>query len=728
VRVKAAEAHLFWPLVLLAFVAMAVAAISGLTLIAEFDEASVVREQMVVANGLRGKVGEVAHLTVTELDWDEAVRNLDNRFDPSWALHNIGEYFWQNDRFAASFILRPDGMPEFAALRGEIAPPGAYTAYAPEAAPLIATLRDAEARRGALAGKSAKALSEAPPILASTLARIGDSICILTATLVQPDFGTALPKGSRAPVVINAMAIDADFLHSLAARFLLQDLELHPGPFHAEPAAAGIALSTSRGESVAKLVWAPERPGSALLKKNGLPMLGVLSLLAAGILLLYRRAKGIAGKLVTSEARAAHLAYHDALTGLPNRILFHDRLSHALSRMRRAHDVLAVYCIDLDRFKLINDTFGHHVGDELIKRVGRMMQAQCRTSDTIARMSGDEFAIIQSDASVAAAAMLAGRLTELLREPIELDVGRVFIGCTIGIAIVSDPGPQPADILRQADMALYRAKEHAKGTFCFFEPEMDSAIKTRRALEADLRTALAEGGLYLAYQPQINERTGITGVEALLRWTHPERGELSPAFFVGIAEECGLIIDLGMFALRRAFEDSKRWKHLKVAINISPKQLRMKDFAAKVVDLAREVGVEPRQFELEITEGFLLDDDPETHLVLNRLREAGFDLALDDFGTGYSSLSYLHRYPINRIKIDRSFVANLGNAEEAEEFITAIVRLARALKLSVIAEGVETPSQHSCLSEAGCPDMQGYLFGRPVCADEIDRLAARALT
>jgi diguanylate cyclase (GGDEF)-like protein len=727
VRVKAAEAHLFWPLVLLAFVAMVVAAASGLTLIAQFDEAAVAREQIVVANGLRGKVGEVAHLTVTELDWDDAVRNLDNRFDPTWALHNIGEYFWQNDRFAASFILRPDGVPAFATWRGEAAPPDAYAPYAAEAAPLIATLRAAEARRGALAGKSARELSEAPPILASTLATVGGSTCILTATLVQPDFGTALPKGSRAPIVINAMVIDADFLRALAARFLLQNLQLHAGTFHAEPAAAGITLANSRGEPVATLSWAPERPGSALLKKNGLPMLGILSLLAAGILLLYRRAEGIAGKLVTSEARATHLAYHDALTGLPNRVLFNDRLSHALSRMRRANDVLAVYCIDLDRFKLINDTFGHHVGDELIKRVGRMMQAQCRTSDTVARMSGDEFAIIQSDASVAAAAMLAGRLTELLREPIELDVGRVFIGCTIGIAIVSDPGPQPADILRQADMALYRAKEQAKGSYCFFEPEMDSAIKTRRALEADLRTALAEGGLYLAYQPQVNDRTGITGVEALLRWRHPERGELSPAFFVGIAEECGLIIDLGMFALRRAFEDSKRWKHLKVAINISPKQLRMKDFAAKVVALAQEVGVEPRQFELEITEGFLLDDDPETHVVLNRLREAGFDLALDDFGTGYSSLSYLHRYPINRIKIDRSFVANLGMAEEAEEFITAIVRLARALKLSVIAEGVETPSQHSCLSEAGCPDMQGYLFGKPVSADDIDRLAAKAI-
>jgi diguanylate cyclase (GGDEF)-like protein len=725
VRIRTAEANLFWPLVLVAFIAMAAAGASGLGLVASFDHAAAEREQMVVDNGLRGRMSEVAHLSISEVVWDDAVRYLDNGFDLAWAQQNIGTYFWQNDHFEYSFILRPDNTPIFAALAGEDTPVSRYAPFAADTAKLLATLRAAEARRGPMVVRTTKSTDMTPPILSSTLANIAGKIYILSATLVEPDFGTAAPAGPRAPIVVTAMRIDDSFIQALAQRFLLTRLRLLTGSAAGDPAAAHIYLRNSAGAPVAMLEWAPERPGRALLQRIGVPMLTVMLALSSGILLLSRRAKRIADQLVTSEARATHMAYYDSLTGLPNRVLFADRLSHALNRMRRTNEVLAVYCLDLDRFKLVNDTFGHHAGDALIKAVGRIMQAQFRASDTVARMSGDEFAIIQSEASVSAAAALAGRLTEMLRAPIELeDVGTVFIGCSVGITIVSDPSLQPAEILRQADMALYRTKETSKGNYCFFEEEMDSAIKTRRALEADLRSALTNGSLHMAYQPQINERTGITGVEALLRWRHPVKGDLSPAFFISIAEECGLIIDLGMFALRRAFEDSKRWKHLKVGINISPKQLRMKDFAQRVLALAKDVGVEPSQFELEITEGYLLADDPETLLVLNRLRDEGFELALDDFGTGYSSLSYLQRYPINRIKIDRSFIANLGVADEADEFITAIVRLARALKLSVIAEGVETTSQHSRLSEAGCSDMQGYLFGKPVSADDIDKLAA----
>jgi diguanylate cyclase (GGDEF)-like protein len=728
VRVNTAEANLFWPLVLIAFIAMAAAGASGLALVAGFDRAASGREQMVVDNGLRGRMSEVAHLSITEVVWDDAVRYLDNSFDAAWAQQNIGTYFWQNDHFEYSFILRPDNTPVFAAKYGEATKILSFGPFAGDAAPVLAAIRAAEARRGPLLVRASKSADITPPILGTTLANIDGALYILSATLVEPDFGTAAPRGPRAPIVVTAMRIDDSFIQALAQRFLLTRLRLLTGTASTDPAAAHTYLRNTAGAQVAMLEWAPQRPGRALLKRICLPVLTVMLALSGGILLLYRRAKRIAEKLVTSEARAAHMAYYDSLTGLPNRVLFADRLTHALGRMRRTNEVLAVYCLDLDRFKMVNDTFGHHAGDALIKAAGRIMQAQCRASDTVARMSGDEFAIIQTEATVSAAAALAGRLTEVLRAPIELeDVGTVFIGCSVGITIVSDPSLPPAEILRQADMALYRTKETTKGQFCFFEQEMDSAIKTRRALEADLRAALTDGSLRMAYQPQFNEHTGLTGVEALLRWRHPERGELSPAFFVAIAEECGLIIDLGMFVLRRAFEDSKRWKNLKVAVNISPKQLRMKDFAQRVLALAKEIGVEPSRFELEITEGYLLADDPDTTGILNRLRDEGFELALDDFGTGYSSLSYLQRYPINRIKIDRSFVANLGIASQAEEFITAIVRLARALNLSVIAEGVETKSQHSRLTYAGCSDMQGYLFGRPVPAEEIDKLVAESL-
>ena len=254
---------------------------------------------------------------------------------------------------------------------------------------------------------------------------------------------------------------------------------------------------------------------------------------------------------------------------------------------------------------------------------------------------------------------------------------------------------------------------------------MDAAIKTRRAMEVDLREALANGELQMAYQPQVNSRGMVTAVEALVRWRHSKRGDVSPAFFVPIAEQCGLIADLGMFTLRRAFEDSRRWKKLKIAVNVSANQLRMKDFVINISALLNELEVDPCRFELEITEGVLLGDDPDTQETLRRLRQLGFAIALDDFGTGYSSLSYLKRYPIDKIKIDRSFITNLGVDGDAEAVVSAIVSLAHALKLSVIAEGVETTQQLRCLASAGCTDVQGFLFSKPVSADEIDRISVQ---
>jgi len=381
-----------------------------------------------------------------------------------------------------------------------------------------------------------------------------------------------------------------------------------------------------------------------------------------------------------------------------------------------------VLCIDLDRFKEVNDTYGHHVGDELIREAGRRMAAQCRSCDTFYRLSGDEFAIVQVQVEAKGAGALADRLVRTMAEPIQLGAGMIFAGCSIGITVIGTAGTEPEEAFRQADLALYRAKANGKGQFAFFESEMDAAIKTRRALEGDLRLALAAGELQMNYQPQVNQRDQMTGVEALIRWNHPERGQVSPAFFVPIAEECGLIGELGLFTLRRAFEDSRRWPGLKVAVNVSASQLRMKDFVPKVEALLKEMKVDPFNFELEITEGLLLGDDPATHETLRRLRGVGFQLALDDFGTGYSSLSYLQRYPINKIKIDRSFISNLGLDSEAGAVVGAIVKLAKALRLQVIAEGVETDIQRDELIAVGCADIQGYLFSRPVGAEDIDRL------
>jgi diguanylate cyclase (GGDEF)-like protein len=428
--------------------------------------------------------------------------------------------------------------------------------------------------------------------------------------------------------------------------------------------------------------------------------------------------------IAASEARIRHLAYHDALTGLPNRALLAERLAGVLDDVKRCGGHFSIHLIDLDKFKMVNDTFGHQAGDELLRHTAEELGVLCRDADTIARLGGDEFVVVHTRTTRAAAQALAERIVQRLAEPITLSVGQLYVGCSIGVAILEPTSLAPFDYLRQADLALYQAKEKGRGQFAFFEPEMDQAIAVRRSLQGDLRKALLTGQLELAYQPQVDSESRIVGIEALLRWNHPTRGVIPPGVFIPLAEECGAIVELGYFALRRAFEDSVRWPSLKVAINVSAHQLRMKDFYCRVESLVREKGIAPAQFELEITESLLLGDDRETHETLRKLSGLGFAIALDDFGTGYSSLSYLQRYPINKIKIDRSFVVNLGVDAEATAVISAIVTLAEALHLHIIAEGVETDVQRSELMAAGCSHVQGYLTGRPMSATAILGLLA----
>ena len=721
-RDKFAKADLiFWPVAIIAVLSVAMFLAAVLGLVRQFDVTSRQREQSIVANGISNRIAEVAHMVVPQVMWDDAVRHLDNHFDPSWAASNIGQFLGQTDNFEASFVLDASDHPIFAANRSGAAGSANYADYGAPAASIITQVRAAEARRGPLAPAHDGQILAAP-LQASTLARVQDHLVILTGTLVQPDFGTARLRGSRAPMVVSAMSIDGPFLEAFANRFLLTNVRL--GPPTLKPNEAHVALQDSQNRAIGVLDWTPQTPGSAMLRRLLAPILFVIALLGAIVVALYTRARRMARGLIASEARAAHLAYYDSLTGLPNRVLFHERLGLALDQMRRGGASVAVHCVDLDRFKEVNDSFGHQVGDELIKEAARRMAAQCRSTDMFCRLSGDEFAIVQSGATGANAAALAARLIETMSQPVELADGRLFVGCSIGVTLLGDGTIDPIEAFRQADLALYRAKDGGRGQYCFFEIEMDLAVKTRKALEADLREALRCGDLEMVYQPQVNGRNALTGVEALVRWRHPQRGYIAPSYFVPIAEECGLIAELGMFTLRRAFEDSRRWDNLRIAINISATQVRMKDFVTRLSDLIAETDVDPRRFELEITEGILLGDDPETHDTLKRLRNLGFTLALDDFGTGYSSLSYLQRYPITKIKIDRSFIANLGVDAEAEAVVGAIVKLARALNLNVIAEGVETDDQRERLAASGCSDIQGFLYSKPVPASEIQRLLA----
>jgi diguanylate cyclase (GGDEF)-like protein len=716
------RAGLLWPARLLGLASVALLIGVQIYLAYAADASAREREHGVVESGVTSFADEVARKSISIALWDEAVAHLDNRLDASWADTNVGRYLSETEGFEASLVISADGRVIHAAEKGESVPAEALNALEEVARPLVKATRAAEERRGPVAAILARDHAVREPIYARAFTRMNGQLYLVAAMLVQPDFGLARPKGPRAPVIVTAERIDDAFVRDMAARFRLAGPGLQAPDATLGPDQDRVSLDDAANDPVGALYWTPPAPGAAMLAKALPATILVLLVLGACAISLSRRAARAAQSLIASEARAAHLAYHDALTGLPNRTLLGERLAMEHEQCRRTGVGFAVHCIDLDRFKEVNDTFGHAAGDELIRAAAQVLATACRKGDVLARLGGDEFAIIQPRATPESAAALADRIVAKLAEPFDLSAGRAFVGCSVGVSVVRDPASDPQETLRQADLALYRAKDGGRSRYAFFEPEMDAAVRMRRALQADLRDALLNDELEMVYQPQVDGRGRMFGVEALVRWRHAERGPVPPALFVPLAEENGLIDTLGMFTLRRAFEDSAAWDGVRVAVNLSAAQLRMRDFTSRLADLVAETRIDPERFELEITEGLLLGDDAQTHEALRRIRAMGFRIALDDFGTGYSSLSYLQRYPIDKIKIDRSFITNLGVDSDAEAVVSAIVKLARALGLSVIAEGVETETQRARLNAAGCTEVQGFLFGKPTSAQAITAL------
>ena len=416
-----------------------------------------------------------------------------------------------------------------------------------------------------------------------------------------------------------------------------------------------------------------------------------------------------------AEARIRFMAHHDALTELPNRLLLHERMDDMLSRLKRNGTGLAVHCIDIDNFKTVNDSLGHPVGDRLLQAVAARLRAAVRQEDLVARLGGDEFAILQADiAQAAEASCLAGRVLAVLAEPFDLDGNIVSAGASIGVAIAPGDGGEADELLKNADMALYRAKGEGKGTFRFFEAEMDARARAHRQLELDLRAALRSGDLQVHYQPLIQLATGaVTGCEALVRWRHPERGMVAPAEFVAVAEETGLIGPLGAFVLGRACADAARWPEpIKVAVNLSPLQFRSGNLLSVVTQALEASGLAPSRLELEITETLLLDKSGVVLATLHALRELGINISMDDFGTGYSSLSYLRSFPFDKIKIDRSFVQDMGANADSQAIVKAIIGLGASLGITITAEGIESVSDLERLRQEGCDEGQGYLFSK----------------
>ena len=427
-----------------------------------------------------------------------------------------------------------------------------------------------------------------------------------------------------------------------------------------------------------------------------------------------------------AEAKIEYMAHHDALTDLPNRLQLFEQLEQTLARPKQgAH--LAVFCLDLDRFKDVNDAHGHPIGDLLLKRSQTRLRQCVRDADMVARLGGDEFAIMQVGATQPGdATSLASRLIEVIGAPYELGGHQVMIETSIGIALAPDDGLNPDQLLKNADTALYRAKSEGRGLYRFFEPEMDARMQARRTLEIDLRKALANGEFELFYQPLVDMQTEhVTGFEALIRWHHPERGMVAPLDFIPVAEESGLIVPIGEWALRRACAEAATWPSgVKVAVNLSPIQFKKRDLLPSVVSALAASGLSPNRLELEITKSVLLQDGDATLAVLDELRELGVRISLDDFGTGYSSLSYLRKFPFDKIKIDQSFIFDMSDHNDSLAIVRAVIAMGSGLGIATTAEGVETLAQFTQLKLEGCTEVQGYLFSPPRPAAELKGLLA----
>ena len=675
------------------------------------------REEALVRGDIPRRIAETANGIKPFFIWDEAMDRLDNRFDAAWAHENI-RTLTTSPTFSQVLVVDHDDRPIYAADSA--------------ADVVLKEVTVSRATREALAEVRAAEARPLPPISvavrATRVSLVGGAPMVIIASLVRSDTGVHKPLHGRAPVLVAEARVDVALRKAFAERFLLKDLRTETVRAGADVHGASVDLGSTADGRVVRLSWTPKRPGLELLSRSS-PFLMIAALIVLGsAATLVAHARRTAARLVRSQEEARRLALHDPLTGLANRLLLGDRLGHARETLRRRPGRVAVLCLDLDRFKEVNDSYGHEAGDELIQEVGRRLQSVCRGEDTVARLGGDEFAVVQEgSAGAMGAAALAERVVEALSGTVQLKAGPAVLSCSVGVAVTPDPDLDAAEVLRQADLALYRAKERGRGRYCFFEPEMDQALKARKTLERDLREMIAAGGPDVHYQPLVRADASVFGMEALARWNDPARGPVAPGAFIKLAEECGLIGQLSAHVGRRAFLDSLRWPELRMAINLSPVQFRQPGFLDRMEALLAETGADPARMDLEITESCLLQDDRVTHDVLAALRRMGFSLALDDFGTGYSSLSYLHRYPVQKLKLDRVFTARLGAAPEARAVVSAVVGMARALDLQVLAEGVETREQFDMLCELGCREFQGYLFARPQDAATVDRwLAAGA--
>ncbi|HEX5183472.1 MAG TPA: EAL domain-containing protein [Allosphingosinicella sp.] len=689
---------------------------------ARTDSISLARQEQMLSSSVDTMALDLATSLEGHAIWDDAVLQTHRKpLDMAWLESVYGQYMFSTRGRGESYLLDSAGQPYFAARAGTRVGLDSYAERRALVAPEVARLRRMMLHPAA---NIAYRKWKIPTIV--DIVDVHGKPAVLILQPIVSETGKIVQKPGTEHVWVFFYWLDAGNLQKIASQFDLGAVRFSWTTDHGRKEAVRPIYSSQSAKPAGYFVWRPFTPGTIVLRDMIAPLIAALALVASIVFLLIRRIRRSTAELVASEEQAKHLAFHDTLTGLPNRALFDDRLERALAAARRApQHGGALLFLDVDRFKQVNDTLGHAAGDDLIREVARRLSRVVRESDTVARLGGDEFAIIQTEVrSKREIDQLCRRILKAIDAPFDVLASQIFVGMSIGVARIGRDGYDRHELARKADIALYQAKQGGRGCYRVFARAMDASVRMRQAIEQDLRTALEKGEqLEVYYQPKYDVRTRqISGVEALVRWHHPTQGLLCPALFIPIAEESGLIEALGEWVLSEACKAALPWPLDTIAVNISAVQLRNPLFANRVIRILHDTGLDPGRLDLEITETSFLENVEQCRANLKMLRLAGIRISLDDFGTGYSSFSHLREYEVDRLKIDRSFTNAIDDSPDGSAIIRAIISLAQSSGLKVTAEGVETAEQSHFLSDVGCDELQGFLMSGPVSLRELDRL------
>jgi diguanylate cyclase (GGDEF)-like protein len=675
------------------------------------DEKSANRTAVTVDTALTQRREEMERIALDYGAWGDAYKNLHPDANIGWAYDasNMGATLYSSFNLNFLVVIGPGNATSYAVVDGKLIDEPIEKLLTGGTMLLVERARDSG--------------QETVPV--SGILMWGKSPVLVTAAVISPgdDPSVELIPGPPS-VMLLGYALNSENLIAAGDKFFIPDLRLRD-PLEA-PASDFKILYTEDGRRGAALEWNPERSGQALMQRV-FPWLGVAAILLAVLTYLMLRhafhtaqeRESNARALAAAHAKAEHMTVHDVLTGLPNRAMLMD---HVDGELRNGGVCTALLYMDLDRFKPINDALGHEAGDQVLAELAKRLKSTIRDGDLVARVAGDEFALAACLSGPEEAEGLCRRLGDAVARPFSIGGNEVKIGMSIGAALAPGDARTAADLMQRADLAMHQAKRERRGSYQFFSPEMNELVHIRQTLETDLRRATQAGEFELHFQPRFDTRTlKPISVEALLRWQHPERGMISPAHFIPLAEETGLIQEIGAWALKHACSVIAPYEGIGVSVNISPVQFRSPGLADLVASILEETKLPPHRLELELTEGVLLENTEMAQAVLNSLKKIGVTLAMDDFGTGYSSLGYLQHFPFDRLKIDRAFVSQLTARDSSRPIVQAILAMARSLGISVTAEGVETAEQFMLLRADQCAEVQGFFLARPVALAALNQ-------